>query len=149
MFKIQILKNNVVTNEAKFQTQEQANEWYEFNKDYFLADHVKQVTSLADEILEKKRDQESDEAVELGTKVIKAIRKANRRKLKTGVWDQAKFTELLTNQTAYACERALWNGSLGTAKYLLTNLSAFYSDIEIAEIIIMIDAHEAKWASLI
>ena len=82
-------------------------------------------------------------------RLIIQIRAINRRKLKTGLWDQAKFNSLLTSSTASQIERALWNGSLTTAGYLLTGMSAFYSDIEIGKIVDQITAHETKWAELI
>lgn len=149
MLRVHIKVNGVVTNAANFQTEAQIDEWYDFNKDYFPEGHVKEVTSLVDMMLEKQRDQESEEAIELGTKLIAKIRKINRRKLKLGLWKQNKFNELLANQTATQIERALWNGSLGTAAFLLTNMSEFYSDIEIAEIVALINAHETKWQGLI
>ena len=150
MLRIQIKDENLfVTNEAIFQTEAQVDEWYEFNYDYFPAQHTRHVTSISDELKEKQRDQESDEAINLGEFLIKKIRKINRRKLRSGVWTQNQFNELLVNTTAERVERALWNGSLATAKYLMTQMSEFYSDIEISEFISLIDAHENKWIELI
>jgi hypothetical protein len=82
-------------------------------------------------------------------RLIIQIRAINRRKLKTGLWDQTKFNSLLVNTTAAQIERALWNGSLTTAAYLLTGMSAFYSDLEIEKIVEQITTHETKWAELI
>jgi len=149
MLKISIKKDGVVTNEAQFQTEELCNEWYDDNFDFFPEGHVKSFLSLQDVILEARRDQESTEAIDLGTDLITKIRKINRRKLKLGLWTNTKFNELLASPVAAQVERALWNGSLTTAKYLLTNMSAFYSDIEIQELIAEIDAHELKWIDLI
>lgn len=149
MFKIEIKSNDVLTNYAEFATEALCNEWYEENLEAFPIGHTKQIFSLFDIIQEKKRYQESKEAIELGTDIIIQIRAINRRKLKTGLWDQAKFNSLLVNTTAAQIERALWNGSLTTAGYLLTGMSAFYSDIEIGKIVEQITAHETKWAELI
>lgn len=124
-------------------------EWYEENKDVFPQGHSKQIISLFDQKQEEKRQQESYEAIDLGMRLIIQIRAINRRKLKTGLWDQAKFNSLLVSSTAAQIERALWNGSLTTAGYLLTGMSAFYSDIEIGKIVDQITAHESKWAELI
>lgn len=146
-----IIKNSagVQTNQCKKETEQQLAEWYEQNKSFFPENHTKEILSAIDEELDFLRDQESDEAIELGTAIIKEIRKINRRKLKLGLWTQAKFNQLLSSQTAAQIERALWNGSLSTAGYLLTNMSDFYSDIEIAAIIQKINQHEEKWKDLI
>jgi len=150
MLRVRILdSNNVVKNEGVFADEAAVNDWYEFNKDYFVQPHTKVVTSTEDERAEALRDQESDEAVELGTKIIKIIRKINRRKLKLGLWTDTQFNALLASSTAAQIERALWNGSLTTAAYLLPNMSAFYSDLEISPIIALITAHESKWSTLI
>jgi len=150
MFRVQIKdENNFVTNEGVFSTQAEIEVWYEFNYDYFPVPHTRHITSIVDELLDKRRDQESDEAISLGEALVKKIRKINRRKLRTGVWTQDQFNALLVNATAAKIERALWNGSLTTAKYFMTQMSEFYSDIEIAEFIASIDAHELKWVELI
>lgn len=149
MIKISITLDGIETNAAFFKTIEKANEWYELNKSFFSNGHKVEFLSAVNDELEKRRDQESDEAIELGTEIIKEIRKINRRKLKLGLWTQAKFNKLLSSQTAAQIERALWNGSLSTAGYLLTNMSDFYSDIEIAAIIQKINQHEKKWKDLI
>ncbi len=150
MIRIQIKDENLnIKNEGVFQTEELADQWYEFNYDFFPNPHTKHVTSMADEIAQEKRIKESKDAIELGTNLIVEIRAINRRKLKTGLWDQAKFNSLLVNSTAAQIERALWNGSLTTAGYLLTGMSAFYSDLEIEKIVEQINAHEAKWSELI
>lgn len=146
-----VIKNSdgIETNGAIFPTEQAVNEWYEFNYDYFPVPHTKHITSIVDELKEKQRDQESDEAINLGETLVKKIRKINRRKLRTGVWTQDQFNALLVNANAAKIERALWNGSLTTAKYFMTQMSEFYSDIEIAEFIASIDAHELKWIELI
>lgn len=149
MFKIEIKLNDVLTNYAEFATEALCNEWYDENLIAFAEGHTKQIFSLFDIQQEVKRQIESKEAIELGTSIIIQIRAINRRKLKTGLWDQAKFNSLLVNTTAAQIERALWNGSLTTAGYLLTGMSAFYSDIEIGKIVDQITAHETKWAELI
>lgn len=149
MFKIEIKLNDVLTNYAEFSTEALCNEWYEEHKDLFAQGHTKQIFSLFDIKQETKRQQESKEAIELGTDIIIQIRAINRRKLKTGLWDQTKFNSLLVSDTAAQIERALWNGSLTTASYLLTGMSEFYSDIEIGKIVDQITAHETKWAELI
>ena len=149
MFKIEIKLNSVLTNYAEFQTEELCNEWYEENLDAFASGHTKQIFSLFEIKQEEKRQQESYEAIDLGMRLIIQIRAINRRKLKTGLWDQTKFNSLLVSDTAAQIERALWNGSLTTAGYLLTGMSSFYSDIEIGKIVDQINAHETKWAELI
>lgn len=149
MFKIEIKLNDVLTNYSEFTTEALCNEWYDENLEAFPVGHTKQIFSLFDILQEKKRYQESKEAIELGTDIIIQIRAINRRKLKTGLWDQAKFNSLLVSATAAQIERALWNGSLTTASYLLTGMSAFYSDLEIEKIVDQITAHETKWNELI
>lgn len=149
MIRIEIKLNNVLTNYAEFNTEALCLEWYEEHKDLFAEGHTKQIISIVEVRTEEKRQQESYEAIDLGMRLIIQIRAINRRKLKTGLWDQAKFNSLLVNTTAAQIERALWNGSLTTAGYLLTGMSSFYSDIEIAKIVDQITAHETKWADLI
>ena len=149
MIRIEIKLNNVLTNYAEFETEALCIEWYEEHLEFFAEGHTKSFVSLFQIKLEEKRQQESKEAIELGTDIIIQIRAINRRKLKTGLWDQAKFNSLLVSSTAAQIERALWNGSLTTASYLLTGMSAFYSDLEIEKIVADIAAHETKWAELI
>lgn len=149
MFRIEIKSDNVLTNYAEFSTEALCNEWHEENLEAFPAGHTKHIISLFEVIQEKKRLQESGEAIDLGMKLIVQVRAINRRKLKTGLWDQTKFNSLLVSTTAAQIERALWNGSLTTAGYLLTGMSAFYSDLEIEKIVEQINAHETKWAELI
>ncbi len=149
MFKIEVKLNGVLKNYSEGATQEEVQAWYEEHLEFFADGHTVTITSLAEELLDKQRDQESDEAVELGTKIIKRIRKINRRKLKLGLWTNTQFNALLASSTAAQIERALWNGSLGTAAYLLTNMSDFYSDLEIGPIVDTLNAHETKWSNLI
>jgi hypothetical protein len=149
MFKIEIKLNNVLTNYGEFESEVLCNEWYEENLEAFPVGHTKQIFSLFEIKQEEKRQKESTEAIDLGMRLIIQIRAINRRKLKTGLWDQTKFNSLLVNTTAAQIERALWNGSLTTASYLLTGMSAFYSDLEIEKIVEQITVHETKWAELI
>jgi hypothetical protein len=149
MFKIEIKLNNVLTNYGEFESEVLCNEWYEENLEAFPVGHTKQIFSLFEIKQEEKRQKESTEAIDLGMRLIIQIRAINRRKLKTGLWDQTKFNSLLVNTTAAQIERALWNGSLTTAAYLLTGMSAFYSDLEIEKIVEQITTHETKWAELI
>jgi len=150
MLKVSITdENNVETNSGVFPDETQLNIWYNYNIDYFPDPHTKTVTSLVDIKAAQDRILESEEAIDLGTQLIVEIRSINRRKLKTGVWTSTVFNSLLTNATAAQIERALWNGSLTTAAYLLTSMSSFYSDIEIQSIVEKINAHEAKWVNLI
>lgn len=149
MFKIEIKANDILTNYAEFETEGLCSEWYEEHKDLFAEGHTKHIYSLFEIKQEEKRQQESYEAIDLGMRLIIQIRAINRRKLKTGLWDQTKFNSLLVSSTASQIERALWNGSLTTASYLLTGMSAFYSDLEIEKIVNQITAHETKWSELI
>lgn len=149
MIRIEIKLNGLVTNYAEFDTEALCLDWYEEHKDLFADGHVKHIISLVEVRTEEKRQKESYEAIDLGMRLIIQIRAINRRKLKTGLWDQAKFNSLLVSDTAAQIERALWNGSLTTAGYLLTGMSSFYSDIEIGKIVDQITAHETKWADLI
>lgn len=150
MLRAKILdSNNKETNGGVFGTEALLQEWYDFNVDYFPKPHTLVVTSLVDENLDKQRDIETEEAFDLGLKVRKLIRKLNRRKLKLGIWDSTKFNALMSSPIASQIERGLTNGSLGTVSYLLTNMSEYYSDLEIAPIVDKLNAHETKWSWLI
>lgn len=150
MFRITIKDQlNNISNAAEFATEAEVNEWYEYNLDFFPKPHSFEIISLADEKKEKLRIQESKEAVLLGNDLMIQIRATNRRKIKTGLWTEEKFNALLVSPVAAKIERALWNGSLQTAAYLLTSMSDFYSDIEIQKFISQIQTHETKWTTLI
>lgn len=150
MLKISIYNSNgELTNQALFKSEDECNSWYSENIKYLPIDHKKTIGSIEDEISESLRDQESDEAIDLGTNLIKQIRKINRRKLKLGLWTEKQFNDLLLSELASKIERALWNGSLVTAAYLLKNMFQFYSDTEIQELIKKIEDHEKKWSDLI
>lgn len=149
MLKI-IIKNTsaVVTNVGHFETEQQCLDWMESNRSGFPSEFTYIIMS-AETPIEDKRQQESEDALNLGFKLMAKIRAINRRKLKLGLWSESQFNALLSSTIASQVERALWNGSLETAAYLVTNLSNFYSDIEIGEIISEIQAHETKWTDLI
>lgn len=149
MLKI-IIKNTsaVVTNVGHFETEQQCLDWMESNRSGFPSEFTYIIMS-AETPIEDKRQQESEDALNLGFKLMAKIRAINRRKLKLGLWSESQFNALLSSTIASQVERALWNGSLETAAYLVTNLSNFYSDIEIGEIISEIQAHETKWIDLV
>lgn len=149
MLKI-IIKNTsaVVTNVGHFETEQQCLDWMESNRSGFPSEFTYIIMS-AETPIEYKRQQESEDALNLGFKLMAKIRAINRRKLKLGLWSESQFNALLSSTIASQVERALWNGSLETAAYLVTNLSNFYSDIEIGEIISEIQAHEQKWIDLV
>lgn len=148
MFKILVLKDGIETNSAKFETNQECQDWYSANASSFVSGHVYSIEDISNEILEQNLEIESDEAIELGTKIIKNIRKLNRKKLKTNVWDNAKFNSLIANATAANIERALWNGSLNTADFLISSMTEFYTVGEINEIKAMISTHENKWRNV-
>lgn len=145
-----IIKNtqNEITNAATFETEELCLNWISENSKHF-PENFTYVIMSGNKTAEELRQQESEEALSLGNKLMAKIRAINRRKLRVGLWSESQFNALLTSSVAANIERALWNGSLETAAYLMTNLSSFYSDIEIGEIIAEINAHETKWNDLI
>jgi len=150
MSKLAILifnSNNQMTNLGGFDTEEECLQWMEQNKNAFPEDFTYNIIS-AGPTQQEKRLEESEEALNLGFKLMAKIRATNRRKLKLGLWTESQFNALLSSSVASQVERALWNGSLETAAYLVTNLSSFYSDIEINEIVEEINAHEQKWSNL-
>lgn len=133
MIRIQVLKDGVETNGGVFANAQLAEEWYQENLTFFPEGHIKRLipltnTFLNDLDLDERRTIESEEALKLGEKLIIEIRKLNRKKLKLGIMSVTKFQELLQNPTAAAIERALWNGSFGTAKSLLLTMVQFYSE---------------------
>ena len=140
--------NSVMTNAGTFSTENECLEWIEQNKHAFPNNFTYDIVS-AGPTSQEKRLEESEEALNLGFKLMAKIRATNRRKLKLGLWTESQFNALLSSSVASQVERALWNGSLETAAYLVTNLSSFYSDIEINEIVEEINAHEQKWSNLI
>ncbi|HEY9705637.1 MAG TPA: hypothetical protein V6C58_24575 [Allocoleopsis sp.] len=152
MFRIEIKNSlNEVTNAAEFETSEQCNNWYLSLKETFdlsIPDHTYSITNIESELKERMLDQESSEAIDVGNKVIKEIRKLNRKKLKKGDWTNEQFQSLLANSTAASIERALWNGSLNTADFLISSMTAFYSNQEIQNIKNIIKVHEDKWRNV-
>lgn len=93
----------------------------ELDEDAFQAELAQ---DLADEALGEKRQKQ-------GRRIVARINGINSRKLTSGAMSPTLFQQLLTNPTITGIERALMNGSLGTAISLINTLDeTFYTTAE-------------------
>lgn len=164
MIEVKILKNNIVTNKAQFSSQQEAdlwvseeasngsfglpernelNEFGEATGNIIPAEYAVEIVDISAEIAAQNSKRESIEALNLGMDIMADIRTLNKAKISAQTLD---FAALLADSTVANIERALWNGSLDTAKALINGLQSFYSAEEKAPIIAKIDAHIAKWS---
>lgn len=75
----------------------------------------------------------------LGAQVIARVAAVNESKLAAGSMTQQQFTALLADQNMANIERLLWNGSLVTAKAMISALdNTYYSSDEISSILAML-----------
>lgn len=161
---VEIKKDNIVTNSAKFSSQQEADAWLAqeiANNSFGLperpelddngeptgntipAEYTIVQEDISAQIAAQLSKQESIEALNLGFDIMADIRTLNKAKIAAQELD---FAALLSNSTVANIERALFNGSLDTAKTLINGLEGFYSAGEKAVIVAKIDQHLTKWA---
>lgn len=104
-----------------------------------------EVSDLTAELQDEAEMEESHEAITLSNFLKSHIRKINKKKLKTGDWDNAKFMSFVSSAIIAQAERALNQASLGSYKTLAVQATEFYTTGEIAYIIGLVDAHITKW----
>jgi len=149
MFRILVtdISNNLMA-KGEFKTIEDAISWktncienkvWGETSDYIASEPF----SIDEEISAQQSKQESVEALNLGFEIVADIREINKAKIAAQTLDVAA---LLADPVVANIERALWNGSLDTAKALINGLQSFYSAEEKAPIVEKIDAHLAKWS---
>lgn len=157
MIKYQCIKNDVVTNEwtSDFADENyyepgfglperpELNELGEPTGITLPAEYTIEIVDISAEIAAQNSKLESIEALNLGMDIMADIRVLNKAKIAAQTLD---FAALLADQTVANIERALFNGSLDTAKTLINGLQSFYSAEEKAPIVAKIDAHLAKWS---
>jgi triphosphoribosyl-dephospho-CoA synthetase len=145
-----IVKNSSgqITNQGVFPDLQAAQAWYSFNSVHFPSGNSVEYVDITSELLEMQRDAESEEALQVGTAILRDIRKLNRKKLKSGQMTEQAFNQLISSQSNAVIERLLRNGSLLSAKFLIEELNGVYTEQEITDVIAKIVAHESKWAHL-
>lgn len=104
--------------------------------DQFTIEQTDVTSEYADQALKN----ESIVAIALGADLMADIRTLNKKKIANETMTQQQFQDLLSDSTAFAIERALWNGSFDTAKTLIQNFSGYYTTEEKAPLIAKIDA---------
>jgi hypothetical protein len=96
--------------------------------------------------LENKLLQESVEAFNLALLIKAKIRVINLKKLKSGIWNDAKWNQFKNDSTIALANKALDQASLNDFKTIIQSVSEeFYSQNEKANITNMIDGHNLKW----
>src|SRR5574343_178300 len=84
-----------------------------------LNSYASSIEDMSTELSAQLSKQESIEALNLGMDIMADIRTLNKAKIAAQTLD---FAALLADQTVANIERALWNGSLDTAKALINGL---------------------------
>lgn len=106
----------------------------------FPSDFTVEQVDVTDEYNLTKKKNISLAAINLGADLMADIRTLNEIKLENQTMSEQDFVSLLANQDAFNIERALWNGSLVTAKTLIQAFSGYYTTDEKNELIEKIDA---------
>lgn len=149
MFKLEIKKQDGSSYWTEsFNTKLELDEWLaeEKTRPYWDPEYIYEIIQIANPVVTPiavdPEKQESIEALNLGMDIIADIRTLNKAKLLAGT---LTLTELFADPNIALIERALWLGSLETAKGLIISLQVFYTAEEKAPIIAKIDAHTLKW----
>lgn len=120
-------------NEISPATEEQSHTEYLFAAEYT----IEQSDTTAQDQLETATAQALKNQ-DIGSIVVARVAAVNEQKLTNGSMTQQQFNALLADQNIANIERLLWNGSLITAKSLISALdNTYYSDEEKAGILAM------------
>jgi len=122
MFKIEIKKDNVLTNYSEFKTVPECEAWENENKDYFPQGYVSNIINISQVkrfLADEKKGYQNQET---GRRVLAKIYAINMEKIRLGLIDEAGLQAILSNPTLAVIERLLLNGSVGSALNLINNL---------------------------
>jgi hypothetical protein len=119
MFKVEIKKDNLITNYSEFKTVNDCMTWIDENKDYFPDGFLSEIINIT----ELKQFQ-SDEAKglknqEIGRIVLAKIYAINAQKTRLNLLTSEQLTAMLSDNTLKTVERLLLNGSLSSALALI------------------------------
>jgi hypothetical protein len=162
MFKIKIIKNEIQTHGASFETLELANAWIsegiaakwwgepeqiELDLDgvptgnIIPAEYQVVIEDITAQIEAEKALEKSKLALSLGAELVAQVRLININKN----MDAQTYLALIQDQSLAAIERLLWVGSFETAKAFIQGYDGpFYSTEEKLSIITLIDSAIAK-----
>lgn len=104
-----------------------------------------EIKDVTQEIQAENELLESKEAIILKNELQSEIRALNKRKLRSGQWDQAKFIAFVSSPLIKDIERALNQASFGTYASLVYQATEFYTPEEIQQIIGKVLQHVQKW----
>jgi len=158
MYKIKILKNEIETHGASFETMELANAWLDQGKliewwgkpeqieldldgvptgNVIPAEYTVIIEDITAQIEKEKALEKSKLALALGADLVAEIRLININKNMSA----ETYLALIQDQSLAAIERLLWVGSFETAKaYIQGYTGPYYSEEEKTYIVNLIDA---------
>ena len=111
------------------------------------SEYLVETSDVSAEYQDHLLEQESEDAYQLVNALKVQVRKINVKKLKTGVWDSAKWSEFKADPTINLLMKAIDTASFKDAKALvLTMNESLYEVHEKQAIVAMIDAHLTKWS---
>lgn len=136
MFKVEIKKDNVITNYSEFKTVNECVQWVDENKDYFPAEFSSEIINIT----ELKQFQ-ADEAKGLlnqriGQTVLAKIYAINAQKTRMNLLSAEQLSAMLSDSTLKNVERLLLNGSLASAVALIQAMPDQYFNAENKQMIL-------------
>jgi hypothetical protein len=141
--------SGTLTNALEFNNITEATAWVAAMGFKIPSERSVTYVDITDEVKQRNAMQESLETFHLSIFLKATIRTLNKKKLETGVWDNAKFTAFLSSPTIANAERALSQGSWTYYKSLVVQCGEFYTTEEMQQIISLVEQHETKWAAVL
>lgn len=126
MFKVEIKKNNELTNYSEFSTVPECESWVSDNQLYFPEDYTAEIIDISQVVKKQNLISLAKKRIEFGSDIISEIIAINEERLELGTISDEQFTAMLEDPLLFKIERLLWNGSIMTAKTLIQSMSDDY-----------------------
>lgn len=136
MFRISIVKNNIETNAAEFETESQCKLWKDMNHDAFPSDYTYSIINQ-NEIKQFQADESKGlKYQDIGRRVLAKIHAINVQKIRLGMLTTENIVAMLNDQTIVNIERLLLNGYLSRAQAMITAMPDNYFSSEHKQLIL-------------
>lgn len=135
MFLVQIKVNNVLTDELRAATLNEADAWYDANLYRFPEGHVKTVTDISSLIIDEQLLKIARKKAEFGREIILQIHVINNKKLASGAVTLEELIAVLDTPLIAKIERLLQHGSIELALGLIQTIPNTYFNGEDLDLI--------------
>lgn len=136
-----------------FDSEQQANQWLEerIASNAFPEGYAVEAKDITEQYIASMKEEESIQAVVLGSKLIAKIRKMNLEKLESGVWTEEKFMQLISLPVFSQVLSLLQTASYGNRFKSVVNSFdvSFYTPGEKQEILREVIEHQEKYKDFV